>query len=318
MANHFVMKSYISIQITLSLSLLISNLKSDEIDETIELKPTIVVATKTPKVAKQLMPSIEYIGADSIENKQTFELVDSLQYIPGVTIVQTGQQGGAASLFVRGLESNHVVTLLNGRRLAPGLAGLYNIELLGTSFLESVQLAKGPVSSLYGSDAIGGALDLRMSDARFVSAKNNLELFTEAGSFDTFRSGLKYQTKEDRVGIVMDASYLHTDNDRPFSQFENLTLRNNISYEISDNIDFDLLSFYQGSDLQVPGSELGGSFPEPQINVNESSLISPRLSIAEKNWNAQIFFSRTASELEGTKISDGGYEYSPKRQKYRE
>ena len=50
----------------------------------------------------------------------------------------------------------------------------------------------------------------------------------------------------------MDASYLHTDNDRPFSQFENLTLRNNIAYEVSDNIYFDLLSFYQGSDLQVP------------------------------------------------------------------
>ena len=294
------MKNYILIQITLSLSLLTANLKSEEVNDPIELKPTIVVATKTPKDAKELMPSIEYIGADSIEDRQIFQLVDSLQYIPGVTIVQTGQQGGAASLFVRGLESNHVVTLLNGRRLAPGLAGLYNIELLGTSFLESVQLAKGPVSSLYGSDAIGGALDLRMSDARFVSVKNNLELFTEAGSFDTFRSALKYQTKEDRVGIVMDASYLHTDNDRPFSQFENLTLRNNIAYEVSDNIHFDLLSFYQGSDLQVPGSELGGSFPEPQINVNESSLISPRLSITEKDWNAQIFFSRTDSGLEAT------------------
>ena len=239
------MKNYTLIQITLSLSLLTLSLKSEEANDPIELKPTIVVATKTPKNAKELMPSIEYIGANSIKDRQIFQLVDTLQYVPGVTIVQTGQQGGAASLFVRGLESNHVVTLLNGRRLAPGLAGLYNIELLGTSFLESVQLAKGPVSSLYGSDAIGGALDLRMSDARFVSVKNNLELFTEAGSFDTFRSALKYQTKEDRIGIVMDASYLHTDNDRPFSQFENLTLRNNIAYEVSDNIHFDLLNFYQ-------------------------------------------------------------------------
>ena len=79
-------------------------------------------------------------------------------------------------MFVRGLESNHVVTLLNGRRLAPGLAGLYNLELLDTSLLESVQLAKGPVSSLYGSDAIGGALDLRMTDARFINEKTIWDL----------------------------------------------------------------------------------------------------------------------------------------------
>ena len=98
-------------------------------------------------------------------------------------------------MFVRGLESNHVVTLLNGRRLAPGLAGLYNLELLDISLLESLQLAKVPVSSLYGSDAIGGALDLRMTDARFLNQKNSLELMTEAGSFKTFRNALKYQTK---------------------------------------------------------------------------------------------------------------------------
>ena len=84
--------------------------------------------------------------------------------------------GGASSLFVRGQESNHIVTLLNGRRLAPGLAGLYNIELLDTTFLDSVELARGPVSSIYGSDALAGALDLRMTDARFIESGNNLSL----------------------------------------------------------------------------------------------------------------------------------------------
>ena len=101
-----------------------------------------------------------------------------------------------------------------------------------------MQLAKGPVSSLYGSDAIGGALDLRMTDARFLNQKNSLELMTEAGSFKTFRNALKYQTKENKVGFVTDLSYLQTDNDRPFSEFKNLTLRNNISYEIAENIYF--------------------------------------------------------------------------------
>ena len=60
------------------------------------------------------------------------------------------------------------------------------------------------------------------------------------------------------------------------------------------------MSYYQGSDLQVPGSELSSFFPESQLNVNESSLISPRFSILNDNWEAQIFYSRTESELEAT------------------
>ena len=291
------MKNSILLSALLFLPFNILEVKSQDL---LELSPTIVVATKTPKDILDVMPSTAYISNDELNGRQLNELENALQYLPGVSIVQTGHKGGVVSMFVRGLESNHVVTLLNGRRLAPGLAGLYNLELLDTSLLESVQLAKGPVSSLYGSDAIGGALDLRMTDARFINEKNNLGLITEAGSFNTFRNSIKYQTKEDNVGFVTDFAYLKTDNDRPFSEFNNLTIRNNISYEIAENIYFDILSYYQGSDLQVPGSELSSFFPESQLNVNESSLISPRFSILNENWEAQIFYSRTESELEAT------------------
>ena len=290
------MKNSILLSALLFLPFSILEVKSQDL---LELSPTIVVATKTPKDILDVMPSTAYISDDELNSRQLNELENALQYLPGVSIVQTGQKGGVVSMFVRGLESNHVMTLLNGRRLAPGLAGLYNLELLDTSLLESVQLAKGPVSSLYGSDAIGGALDLRMTDARFIN-ENNLGLITEAGSFNTFRNSIKYQIKEDNVGFVTDFAYLKTDNDRPFSEFKNLTIRNNISYEIAENIYFDILSYYQGSDLQVPGSELSSFFPESQLNVNESSLISPRFSILNDNWEAQIFYSRTESELEAT------------------
>ena len=158
-----------------------------------------------------------------------------------------------------------------------------------------------------------------MTDARFINEKNNLGLITEAGSFNTFRNSIKYQTKEDNVGFVTDFAYLKTDNDRPFSEFKNLTIRNNISYEIAENIYFDILSYYQGSDLQVPGSELSSFFPESQLNVNESSLISPRFSILNENWEAQIFYSRTESELEATQdvfLQDNLLEQTEMRSKH--
>ncbi len=267
----------------------------------LEIERTIVIATKTPKSLNQLSPGIDSLDGSSLRTRQIYQLEDALNFLPGISMVQTGQMGGTSSLFVRGQESNHLVTLLNGRRLAPGLAGLYNIELLDTAFLNSVELARGPVSSLYGSDALAGALNLRMSDARFITDSNNLSVVSEAGSFQTTRNGLQFITEKGKVGFVFDASHLQTENDRPESQFNNLTLRNNFSLELSDGVFFDILSFYQSSDLQVPGSEQSSFFPEPQINVNESNLFSPRISMFRNNWDAQVFFSHTNSNLKAIK-----------------
>ena len=86
------------------------------------------------------------------------------------------------------MQSDQNVVLLNGRRLPPGLAGQYQLEFLEVSTLESVQVLRGSASSLYGADAIGGVIDLRTTDARFVE-NNGASIYSEGGSFDTFRSG---------------------------------------------------------------------------------------------------------------------------------
>ncbi|MEC8906974.1 MAG: TonB-dependent receptor plug domain-containing protein [Verrucomicrobiota bacterium] len=267
----------------------------------LKLERTTIIATKTPKQLNQLSPGIDLLDESSLNVRQIYHLEDALNFLPGISMIQTGQMGGTSSLFVRGQESNHLVTLLNGRRLAPGLAGLYNIETLDIAFLDSVELARGPVSSLYGSDALAGALNLRMIDARFVEDSNNLTMISEAGSFRTVRNGLQYATRKGKIGFVVDASHLQTENDRPESEFDNLTLRNNFSLELSDEVFFDILSFYQTSDLQVPGSEQSSFFPEPQINVNKSNLFSPRISIFRNDWDARIFYSHTNSDLKAIK-----------------
>ena len=196
----------------------------------LNLKRTTVIATKTPKQLNQLSPGIDSLDGSLLGTRQIYQLEDALNFLPGISMVQTGQIGGTSSLFVRGQESNHLVTLLNGRRLAPGLAGLYNIELLDTAFLDSVELARGPVSSLYGSDALAGALNLRMADARFVEDDNKLSVISEAGSFQTARNSMQFATRKGKVGFVFDASHLQTENDRPQNEFSNLNLRNNFSF----------------------------------------------------------------------------------------
>ena len=264
--------------------------------------PSIATKTLLPveKTETTLLPAVDTISGAEIRTFQRYDLGDILSQTAGVSLVEAGQMGAQTSLFIRGMESNHTVVLLNGRRLPPGLAGIYQLEYLDVSTLESVQITKGAASSLYGSDALAGVIDMRSTDARYVE-ENTLSSFIEAGSFSTFRTGHKLTLKDGPVAIALDTSILETANDRLSSDFENGLIRGNVAIELGDGVHFDVLGYIQDSFLEVPGSSLSAGFPEEQINKNLSTLFSPRFTMTRDDLDFSTFYSHTSNELEATK-----------------
>jgi len=264
-----------------------------------DVTPSIATKTTAPNESgstNYLLPSVDTISGAEIRTKQRYDLKGIFDHSAGVHVIQSGQAGATSSIFIRGMESNHTVVLLNGRRLPPGLAGLYQIEFFDTSTLESVQVLRGGASSLYGSDALAGAIDLRSTDARFVQ-ENTVSGYVEGGSFETLRTGGKVTIREGNVGIALDGSFLDTQNDRPSSDHNNGILRGNIAVELGDGVFFDILGYVQDSFLEVPGSSTNPAFPAAQINDNRSGLFSPRLSVIQDDWDFYTFYSYTTNEL---------------------
>lgn len=271
--------------------------------EIIQVENTPEISTMTPPALEEVshvLPSSDTISAAEIRTTQKRDLSSVLAQTPGLHFVQTGQMGGQGSLFIRGMESNHTVVMLDGRRLPPGLGGQYQMEYLDVSTLESVQLLRGASSSLYGSDALAGAIDLRSTDARYIES-DTLESFAEGGSFDTFRTGHKLTVRDGRASAAIDTSWLTTSNDRPFSDFDNRLLRGSFAYDLGEGAFLDILGYIQSSTLQVPGSSLSPTFPEGQLNNNQSSLFSPRFSITRDEWDFSLLYSYTKNRLEATK-----------------
>ncbi len=261
---------------------------------------TISDAAEVPSFLEPTLPSVDTLSATDIRVLQRRDLTDVLRQSAGLHLVQTGQMGAQSSLFIRGMESNHTVVMLDGRRLPPGLGGMYQLESLDVSTLESVQLLRGAASSLYGSDALAGAIDLRSTDARYVES-DTLESYAEGGSFDTFRMGHKLTLRDGRASAALDTSWLTTANDRPFSDYENRVLRGSFAYDLGEGAFLDVLGYIQNSDLQVPGSRLSPTFPESQLNHYQTSLFSPRFSVTRDEWDFSLLYSYTKSDLEATK-----------------
>ncbi|MDF1751912.1 MAG: TonB-dependent receptor [Verrucomicrobiales bacterium] len=262
------------------------------------VNPPEVATTVATKAAKIEVDSVDTIAVSELRQYQRFSVNDTLRQMAGTTIVQNGGPGTLTGFNIRGMQSDQNVVLLNGRRLPPGLAGQYQLEFLEVSTLESVQVLKGAAGSLYGADAIGGVIDLKSTDARFVET-NGISMYSEAGSFTTFRNGGIASFREGRVGAVIEAATISTNGDRPNSEFENGTLRGDIAFDVADGIWFDVLGFVQAGEVMVPGSDFQNpNFPAKQENLNDSYLISPRLTIERDNWDASVFYSYNQNDLE--------------------
>lgn len=154
-----------------------------------ERAPEIVVtATRTEIATSQVGSSISVLTAEEIEERQYSFTLDALRAIPGITVSQNGPFGGAASVRIRGASSDQTLVLIDGVIVndpaSPG-AG-FNFASLDPNDIERIEVLRGPQSTLYGSQAIGGVVNIitKRADKPF-----SYSAFAEAGSFNTVRSG---------------------------------------------------------------------------------------------------------------------------------
>ena len=122
----------------------------------------VVTATRTPSQVANLPAGVTVIDRKTIEERGYVSLTDALAAVPGLRVVQLGGPGSQSSVFIRGTNSNHVLVLRDGVPINdpsdPG--GAFNFGVDTLEDVERIEVVRGPLSSLYGSGAIGGVINL--------------------------------------------------------------------------------------------------------------------------------------------------------------
>ncbi|MBE1162463.1 TonB-dependent receptor [Dyella sp. 7MK23] len=124
------------------------------------LSPVIVTATRTAITENDALSSVSVITREDIDRLQPTSVSDLLNGLPGVSIAQTGGIGEATSLYLRGTNPTHVLVLIDGVRIGSVSLGLAALEQIPVSAIDRIELVRGPRASLYGSDALGGVLQI--------------------------------------------------------------------------------------------------------------------------------------------------------------
>ena len=125
-----------------------------------ELETMIVTATRTAQTADQTLASVTVITRDDIERQQAQSIQDILRGVSGVSSANNGGPGKATSVFLRGTESDHVLVLIDGVKVGSATLGSTAFEHIPIDQIERIEIVRGPRSSLYGSEAIGGVIQI--------------------------------------------------------------------------------------------------------------------------------------------------------------
>ena len=133
--------------------------------QTSETAPTdeqviVVTAERNPQPLSQSPSAVAVVTREQIEAKKPFDILDVLRLVPGVSVAQSGTRGKTTSIFTRGTNSNQTLVLVDGVRANSPQDGRFDFGQIPVENVERIEVVRGPGSALYGSDAIGGVINI--------------------------------------------------------------------------------------------------------------------------------------------------------------
>ena len=137
---------------------------------------TIVTATRTEQLLSETLSTAHVVKIEEIEKMQPSSFATLLDRVSGIGFQDSGGQGSVSGLFVRGANLSQVIILIDGVRTSSATLGTTALESIPLESIERIEVVKGPLSGLYGADALGGVI----------------QIFTKRGSAGALKAGIDF------------------------------------------------------------------------------------------------------------------------------
>ncbi|MYL02110.1 MAG: TonB-dependent receptor [Gammaproteobacteria bacterium] len=176
----------------------------DEAPETI-----VVTASRIPVASEQAGASFTVLDEEYLDRRQALTVEELLRGTPGVAVSRSGVLGSLSQVRMRGAEANHTLVLMDGIEIGdPALGGELDFSHFLAANLRRIEIVRGPLSALWGSDAVAGAINLISTPEEFG---RSLKTSAEAGQFNTRRGALNGSASGDGWGVGVSVDHLSSD-----------------------------------------------------------------------------------------------------------
>ena len=270
-----------------------------------------VTATRTPILKNNVIGDVTTITSEDIERAGSSSLPELLQRQPGIEISNLGGPGKVSTIGIRGTSSTHSIVLVDGIRLSAATTGFSAIEHIPLSQIEKIEILRGPASSLYGQDAIGGVIQ--------IFTKKGVDGFKPYvdigyGSYNTsnFKSGVRAGNNQTKYAINFAA--MNSDGFSAFvpnpanaansinldkDGYKNYSLSSSLSHKINQDYEIDLQYFLSKGKNQFD-NQFANLSPSFHGNYrNEIKLETYAMNIKgqiNKAWQSSIKLSQSTDK----------------------
>lgn len=246
-----------------------------------------ITATRVPATTEDTPDSVTVISAEQIAQSQQHLVTDVLRGQPGVEVARTGQPGSLDSVFLRGADNNQTLVLVDGIRVNNAFNNEFDFSQLAVDNIERIEILRGPQSTLYGSEAAGGVINIVTKTG---GGPPSGWLETEYGSFNTLLERGGFSAGEGKLSIAADGSYASSDNDRINSDYEQYHFDGHARYDFSDRFSATLLATYFHND----DGDAGDIYTDdPTARVKTENFLTGLTIEGDPTpwWNAKLILS---------------------------
>jgi len=304
---------------------------SDTFAQNTSLPPVVVTATRSATPLNQVASSMTVITAEDIAQQNEPTVSELLRQVPGVTVANSGGFGQTTRVFMRGTNSNHVLVMVDGVRMNdpsdPGNA--LDFSNLNTDNIQQIEILRGPQSTLYGSEAIGGVINIITKKGK---GKPVHTAFAEYGRYNSRREGVGSSGDVGRTSYSVTATNSRTDGISSYAkrfggtekdENNTYTVAANIASKLTDNFTAKINTRYSrvATDFDSPGS-FNRPIDDPKAD-NDTRQFNGRaageLSLYDGKWVQEfgvstlnlnrtqntVFYDTSFNELFGRQSQNG-------------
>ena len=267
------------------------------------LDPVVVTATRTPQSVSNTLAPLVLITRKDIEKSQANSLQQLLSGLPGIDITSIGGLGSNSSIYTRGTKTAHTLFMVDGVRIGSATLGETAFQDIPLHLVERIEILRGPRSSLYGSRAMGGVIQIFTRKAKEDTEAN---VFVGTGTHNTSELSAGVTGSTGKAKFNIQGSLTKTDgiNDLSTSNpdkdgYENQSFTASFTDAVSDLLEIGFNIYYVESDKEYDGTPFFN--PTVLTDINTSENISTTTSTDIKlfladNWDSTIQLATNRDE----------------------
>lgn len=215
-----------------------------------DLERIVITASKIEQENKYSTQNISIVTEEEIYSSGITEITEVLDLLPSVDILEYGSTGSTRSVHTRGASSSQVLTLIDGRPVNTPRDGQTDFNQIPLSNIERIEVLRGPASSMYGANAVGGVINIITKSGK---DKPGTELLTKGGSFSTKYASLTQGGSAKNMDYFFAYDYLASHGHRDNADYLSNNINTKFGYQLNDDNRISLSSGYYNSEVGTPG-----------------------------------------------------------------